>query len=198
MLDEMGIMWAMERLPSLIKTERLTLRHWTPEDVPALNAAVTASIEHLRPFMVWIAHEPMTVEARVDLINGWRRDWEVNGDSILGVFLDEKPIGSAGLHRRNGENTLEIGYWIHKDFTRRGFASEVSAGLTDAAFAIPGVERVEIHHDKANTASAGVPRSLGFIMFVEAPRKIEAPGQVGIDCKWVMTREGWSTRPPRS
>jgi hypothetical protein len=33
--------------------------------------------------------------------------------------------------------------------------------LTNAAFTVPEITQVEIHHDKANVASAGVPRSLG-------------------------------------
>jgi RimJ/RimL family protein N-acetyltransferase len=57
---------------------------------------------------------------------------------------------------------LEIGYWIHAGFLRRGLATRVSCLLTDAAFTVAGIERVEIHHDKANVASAGVPRRLGF------------------------------------
>jgi len=46
--------------------------------------------------------------------------------------------------------------------------------LTDAAFQIPGIERVEIHHDKANVASSGVPRKLGFELVEEVPDESRA------------------------
>jgi RimJ/RimL family protein N-acetyltransferase len=184
----------MERLPARIETERLVLRQWTEADVPGLNAAVTASIEHLRPWMSWIPGEPETVERKTERVVRWRREWEEGGDSVLGVFLDGEPIGGTGLLRRVGPTALEIGYWIHVDHTRRGYATEVSAALTDAAFTVPDVERVEIHHDKANVASAGVPRRLGFEMIGESEREPEAPAEVGVEWIWVMTRDEWVPR----
>ncbi len=188
----------MRRLPALVETERLTLRHWTAEDVPSLNEAIAANLDHLRPFLAWIAQEPMSISERTELIEGWNRDWAAGGDSIYGILHAERPIGGTGLLWHDDERTLEIGYWIHKDFTRLGFASEASAGLTNAAFAMPGVERVEIHHDKANTASSGVPRSLGFSMFEEAPSEIAAPDQIGIECKWGITRSKWLSRATKT
>ena len=44
-----------------------------------------------------------------------------------------------------------------------------AALLTDAAFAMPGIRYVEIHHAKANVASSGVPRRLGFRVVGEGP-----------------------------
>ena len=51
---------------------------------------------------------------------------------------------------------------------------------------MPDIERVEIHHDKANIASAGVPRSLGYTFAGETLDAVTSPGEVGIDCRWVM------------
>jgi RimJ/RimL family protein N-acetyltransferase len=183
----------MERLPDLIHSERLTIRHWTEEDAPEMAAAITASLEHLRPWMAWVAHEPLSVKDRSTLIRRWRREWEDGGDTVVGLFADDIVVGGSGLHRRLGEAALEIGYWIHVDHTRRGLATETAAALTTAALAIPGIERVEIHHDKANLASAGVPRRLGFTLVGEAPRDAEAPGEIGIECRWAMPREDWAT-----
>jgi RimJ/RimL family protein N-acetyltransferase len=56
----------------------------------------------------------------------------------------------------------EIGYWVHKEHTNQGLATEVSAALTQVAMVIDQVQRVEIHCDPCNTASAAVPRKLGF------------------------------------
>ncbi|HET8979995.1 MAG TPA: hypothetical protein VFN87_17705 [Solirubrobacteraceae bacterium] len=39
---------------------------------------------------------------------------------------------------------------------------------------------VEIHNDKANTARAGVPRKLGFILIDERPDTPSAPAEIGI------------------
>ena len=184
----------MERLPDFVETDRLLLRQWTEADVPGLVAAITASIEHLRPWMSWIPGEPETVERKTERVVRWRRVWEEGGDSVLGVFLDGEPIGGTGLHRRVGEGGVEIGYWIHVDHVGKGYATELSRALTDAAFRIDGTERVEIHHDKANIPSGRVPEGLGFTLAEEGPREPQAPGEIGIERIWVMTREAWEWR----
>jgi RimJ/RimL family protein N-acetyltransferase len=76
------------------------------------------------------------------------------------VTLPGEPVGGIGLHTRQGAGTMEIGYWIAATQIRRGYATEGSARLTDAAFALAGVVRAQIRCDQANQASAAVPRKL--------------------------------------
>lgn len=183
----------MDRLPALVESARLTLRQWTDDDAAALTAAIVASLEHLRPWMPWVAHEPSTLDERLALILRWRTEWGQGGDSVVGVFLDDVVIGSAGLHRRGGPNAVEIGYWIHVDYARNGYATEAAEALARTAFNVPGIDRVEIHHDQANTASAKIPRRLGFTLVGEiADESRRAPGEIGIECRWVMTRSAWT------
>jgi ribosomal-protein-serine acetyltransferase len=173
---------------------RLTLRRWAESDGPALSAAILDSLDHLRPWMPWVASEPVRADDRVNLINRWNAEWEQGGDLVVGIFMDGMVVGGSGLHRRRGPGVLEIGYWVHVDRLRVGVASEVSEMLTTASFTVPGIERVEIHYDKANVASAGVPRRLGFAFVDETPNVVLAPGEVGIDCRWLVTREDWFSR----
>jgi RimJ/RimL family protein N-acetyltransferase len=181
----------MQRLPARIETERLVLRTWTPEDAEALGTAITESIEHLRPWMPWIAHEPVSLEDRTKLITEWDAKWRAGEDAVYGVFHDGTVVGGTGLHRRIGPNALEIGYWIHADYTRRGFARELSAALTTVAFGLEEIERVEIHHDKENVASEGVPRSLGYTFTGDIAAAVAAPSESGVLCVWAMTRDEW-------
>jgi RimJ/RimL family protein N-acetyltransferase len=183
---------AVERLPETMASDRLTLRRWVPDDAAALCAAVEENLEHLRPWMPWIAGEPKTVEARVALINQWTNEWERGGDVVVGALLDGIIVGSTGLHRRRGPDVLEIGYWVDHRYVRQGIATELSSALTTAAFTVPGIERVEIHHDKANEASAGIPRSLGYTRMDETKVAVTSPGEVGVDCRWQVTREEWA------
>ena len=74
----------------------------------------------------------------------------------------------------------------------------MSEALTHLGFGVDEIERVEIHHDKANVASAGVPRGLGFELVTESPDEISAPGEIGIDCAWVVTRDAWARRHNRA
>ena len=187
----------MERLPDTIPSPRLTLRRWVAADAPDLSAAVTANLEHLRPWMPWIAMEPASLVDRLALIAQWQTEWERGGDSVIGAFLEGVVVGSTGFHRRRGPGALEIGYWVHSDHTRKGYATEIGAALTSAAFTVPDIERVEIHHDKANLASAGVPRSLGYTFAGETLDAVTSPGEVGIDCRWVVQRDEWIAKVAR-
>ena len=176
----------------------LLLRRWSAGDAHQLSAAVAESQEHLRPWMAWVADEPLTIVQRRELIIGFERDWRDGGDAVLGIFLDGRVVGGCGLHGRIARDGLELGYWIHPRFTRRGLATTAARLLTDGALALPRVTHVEIHHDKANVASAGVPRKLGFSLLGEFPDVVEAPAEMGIECRWRMDREQWLRAASRS
>jgi ribosomal-protein-serine acetyltransferase len=69
--------------------------------------------------------------------------------------------------------------------------TRVVRALTDAAFTVPAIDVVEIHHDRANLRSAVIPRRLGFTFVGEQPDVVSAPGEAGIDCTWRTTRMTW-------
>jgi RimJ/RimL family protein N-acetyltransferase len=170
------------------------LRTWVDADEPALAAAVTASLDHLLPWMWWAASEPMSPADRLEVFAGFRRDWEAGGDAVYGAFLDGEVVGGTGLHRRRGPHVLEIGYWIHVDHLRQGYATEIARSLTDTALTVPGIEVVEIHHDRANVRSRAVPERLGFGFIGETRDEPHAPAEEGVDWCWRTTLGTW-TRP---
>ena len=185
----------MARLPVFATSERLILRAWTIADEPVFSAAIAASVEHLLPWMPWAALEPVAAADRRVLIAQWHDEWEAGGDSQFGIFaLDGGVSGGAGLHRRIGDDGLEIGYWVHVDHVGNGYAQETAKALTQLAFTIDGIDRVEIRHDRANTASGRVPAALGYMLVDEHAREITAPGECGITCVWRMTRSRWLSR----
>ncbi len=181
----------MGRLPEVVETPRLVLRRWRVEDAPRLQEAVTANVEHLRPWMEWIAAEPMRLAEREALILGWEHGWLAGGDVIYGVWAGDEVVGGTGLHRRLGPDGLEIGYWIHVDHLGLGYATELARALTATALAQPGVERVEIHHDEANVRSGRVPQRLGYTRIGVAERQPQAPAEVGVEWMWRMTTPVW-------
>lgn len=181
-------------LPDQVDTPRLRLRRWHHDEAGALAAAVAASVEHLRPWMPWISFEPLTRAERVQLIEGWTREWEDGGSVVFGVYLDNEVVGGSGLHRRSGPGTLDIGYWIHVDHVRHGYATELTTALTSAAFAIDGIEVVHVQTDEANEASASVPAKLGFSRSRINVRAPAAPGESGREIDWTMTPDVWAAR----
>lgn len=186
-------------LPARIQSERLIIKHWGDDDAEALSQAVVESYEHLRPWMGWVdldsAQDLDETRAR---FQRWYTEWEGGGDSFFGIFKDDVLVGSCGLHRRGSPDSLEIGYWIDVRHTRLGYAKEAAAALTEAALNVPDVERVEIHHDKANVASGRIPARLGYELTGEWPQERVAPAEVGIECRWVLTRSEHAKRQPSS
>jgi len=96
--------------------------------------------------------------------------------------------GGIGLMARIGPGGLEIGYWVHRAFTRRGLATAASAALVEQAFRLPGVDRVEIVHDELNVASGGVPRKLGFTEVGRRPIEPRPAAGTGVGVVWRLAR----------
>jgi ribosomal-protein-serine acetyltransferase len=175
-------------LPDRIDGEGMLLRCWRVDDAEAQAAALAESAEHLHPWMAFMSGPPLSITARREMLARWERERVAGGDALYGIFMDDAIAGGCGLHRRLGPAALEIGYWVHPSFGRRGVATEAVRPLTGAAFSQPGIAHVEIHHDKANTRSAGVPRKLGFRFVGEEPDEPDAPAEIGIECRWRLER----------
>ncbi|MGO8877871.1 MAG: GNAT family N-acetyltransferase [Acidimicrobiales bacterium] len=185
--------------PREVQAGELVLRRWQEDDLEDLFESVSASLEHLRPWMPWAdgydldgAREFLARQAPRATPDG---DEAVSDAGYAMRDPSGRILGSCGLHGRLGHGALEIGYWVDVRHTRRGIARLAAALLTETAFALPGIERVEIHHDKANVASAGVPASLGFQHDATIVDEPEAPGEVGVEIQWTMAREAFPTSP---
>lgn len=147
-----------------IQTPRLVIRCWNPEDAPLLADAVTASVQHLRPWMPWAHAEPEELETKVQRLRGFRAKFDADEDYVYAIFTPDgrEVVGGTGLHARVGADALEIGYWISVRHVGRGYATEAAAALTRVGFEIHRLERMEIRCDPRNHASASVPRKLGY------------------------------------
>lgn len=184
--------------PRSLTDGTIVVRRYEPGDGAALASAIAASLEHLRPWMPWAADEPLPVEAKEALITQWEARWDAGEEFVYAVAPvgDERSvIGGSGLHPRIGPGGFEIGYWVHAGHTGRGVATATARLLTAAALDLDGTERVQIHHDRANAASAAVPRRLGYRFVEERPDEATAPGEVGIECVWEMDADRWAATP---
>jgi ribosomal-protein-serine acetyltransferase len=170
----------------------LLLRRPEPGDSGVLYEAVATSADHLRPWMPWATD--YTVEMAHDFVN---RNIVQPGNppvpeaSYLAWDRDRHLLGVCGLHARIGPGALEIGYWVDVRRTRRGVATLAAAALTELALGTPGVQVVEIHHDRANQASGAIPARLGYELVASVDDAVEAPGEVGVELQWRMTLFGW-------
>jgi ribosomal-protein-serine acetyltransferase len=177
------------RPPEVIDAGPVTLRRWRAADLAASCDAVLASLDHLRPWMPWAADFSRASQA--EFLAGCERDWESGAAFNYAMLADDAIAGSIGLMARIGPGGLEIGYWVHQAYTRRGLATAASAALVEHAFALPGIERVQIIHDEFNVASGGVPRKLGFTEVERRPLDHRPPGGTGVGVVWELTRAQW-------
>lgn len=147
-----------------IETERLVVRCYNPSDAQMLSDSVNENIEHLKPWMPWAHAAPEPIDVIIERTRRFRGEFDLGEDFIYGIFNKDESrlIGGTGLHTRIGDEQLEIGYWIHKDFINQGLVTESTAALVKVAFEIMHIHRLEIHCDPGNVASAAIPRKLGF------------------------------------
>lgn len=174
-----------------IETERLIIRCYDTKDAHKLKLAIDESIEHLIRWMPWAKNEPQTIEEKVKLLTIFRKDFDLDKDYTYGIFDKEEKIliGSTGLHTRQGENILEIGYWISKNHINNGYASESTKALTKVGFEILKQHRMEIHCDPQNIRSYKIPEKIGYKL--ETKLKKTTAANVKEAMIWYMLKEDY-------
>jgi RimJ/RimL family protein N-acetyltransferase len=182
-----------------IETARLVLRCWSPADAQLLTEAVDASLEHLRPWMPWANDKATDVDSTVQRLREFRAQFDLGQGFVYGIFNggESRVLGGTGLHLRAGSSDVrDIGYWIHADHIGKGLATESTAALTNVAFAVDGVSRVEIRCDPANVRSAAVPAKLGFTHEATLRREgVAADGSRRDTMLWTLLAEEFPSSP---
>ena len=153
------------RLFPVLTTDRLLLREFSLEDVPA----VFAMLSH-KDINAWLETDPMQTiqeaEGRVRGRMGLFKDkmgfrWAIAQRSNPG-----RVIGSCGYFSvRRGTATVETGYELHPDFWRQGFMTEALQAMIDFSFGpqdLMPVHRIEALVSPGNTGSIQLLAKLGF------------------------------------
>ena len=148
-----------------IITPRLVIRCPEPKDAPAMDLSIRQSLDHLRPWVLWVRQEPAGLEKRIEFIRQTRGKFDIGTDFTYFIFNPAETVllGGSSLSTRLGLGARELGYWIHTDHINQGYATEAAAALTRVAFEVDHVRRVEIHCNPKNIRSASVARKLGFV-----------------------------------
>jgi RimJ/RimL family protein N-acetyltransferase len=176
-----------ERMPT---ASGAVLRRARPSDAEAFAEAVHESLDHLRRWMPWAVPVSAELPVQRDRLVMADASWADGTDYEFAILPpdERRIIGGCGLMRRVGPGAIEIGYWVHVDHTRRGHATAAAGALTDAAWTLPEVERVEIHCDEVNVASAAIPARLGFRLDRVEHDKTLAPPHSGRTMIWIADR----------
>ncbi|MEM9746080.1 MAG: GNAT family N-acetyltransferase [Actinomycetota bacterium] len=178
------------RPPAEVHGRQVMVRRYSSGDAVQLDAAISMSIDHLLPWMPWAQFEPLELSDRERLLQVWIDQWDRGEDFNFAIFRDRQLVGSCGLHRRIGPSGLEIGYWTRASAIRQGIATDAAGCLVRAAFSMPGIDHVEIHHDVANVASGHVAARLGFATVDGQSDAASASAQPGTERVWRLDRRG--------
>ncbi len=143
-----------------IKTERLTLRQFTPGDAE---------------FIIKLLNEPSFIQnigdrgvrtlpdAEQYLANGPVSSYAKNGFGLLAVTLTDtgQLIGMCGLIKRETLKDVDIGYAFLPEFWSKGYALESVQAVMSHAKEVVGLKRVVAIVDPANARSIRVLEKVG-------------------------------------
>ena len=185
-------------LPDELRSGRLVLRPYHPDDAERVFEAVDESREHLRPWMAWVDGHASVDDSR-DWCARCAANWLVRADLTVGVFAAASGhhLGCASLHDPDwGLRAFGIGYWLRASAVGRGYATEAARLLVDLAFERLGARRVELRCDARNEASRRVAERVGFVL--EGRRRnafLDPSGQPADDLVFALTSDDYA-RPP--
>ena len=137
----------------------------TPDDHPALFEILGDS---------WTmrfyprAFSKMEVEAWVER---WKQSFDRNRFGLWGLELKEsgRLAGDTGLSLQivDGESLPEVGWHVHRDLQRRGYATEAARASLDYGFGHLGLERIISLIRPENEPSWRVAEKLGMRLWKE-------------------------------
>jgi len=144
----------------VVRTPRLVLRPFRPDDVDAVHAACQSP-----DIARWISAiaVPYTRSDAEAFVTGEAPAMRRDGTGLtVAIEADGVLVGSSGVHRI-GQHPLgpEIGYWIAPGARGHGYAAEAAHALAEWTLGL-GAPRVYLVADVLNTGSQHVARQAGF------------------------------------
>jgi RimJ/RimL family protein N-acetyltransferase len=156
--------------PSIVlETERLRLRHLSPQDLDDLASILTD------PETMQYYARPFTRDESRQWIDQNLQRYANDGFGLWAVVSKETGefLGDCGPVRRlvDGRNEVEIGWQVKRSRWRQGIASEAGAACRDYAFGPLGLERVISLIRPENIPSRGVAEKIGMTIEKEIDYK---------------------------
>jgi RimJ/RimL family protein N-acetyltransferase len=157
-------------MQEIVKTERLTLRHFRAADAARVQALCNnwniARMLSRMPYPYSETQAAAWIASHDDARSAGR-------EFPLAIEWEGQLVGSTGmLVHENGDH--EIGYWIGEPYWNRGFATEAGRAVVDLAVRRASERAVVAGHHADNHASGRVLTKLGFRYTGEDRRWCEA------------------------
>lgn len=177
-----------------LRTERLTLRPWTPEDAQAMFEY--ASVDGVGQMAGWVPHKDAD-ESR-EIIGNF-----IEGKKTFCVDISGKAVGSIGIEfydeklfpEFDDRKVREIGYVLSREYWGRGLMPEAVREVIRYCFEELGLDILLCGHFDWNRQSDRVQEKCGFRRY----RTLDYVTRAGKHENAVMeilTREDWLKLDP--
>jgi len=145
----------------ILETERLTLRHLSPED----DAQFILKLVNEPSFLHYIGDKGVRTlaDARRYVVDGPLKSYEQNGFGLYKVELkiDATPIGICGLVKRNALPDADVGFAFLPEYWNKGYAVESAAAVMKYARETLRLGRILAITTPDNEASAKLLGKIG-------------------------------------
>lgn len=148
----------------ILETERLILRQWQPDELPTLHG-ILGTLPTMQfwpaPFTLeqserWLRRSLETYAATANTLGRWATVLKESG----------KVIGDCGLIESevNGVVENDLGYIIHADHWRKGYATEAATAIRDYGLATLQLPRIVANMACDHHGSARVAQTIGMTL----------------------------------
>lgn len=165
---------------AVIHTARLTLRPPTPDDAPAIAAAL-ADWEVTR----WLSAPPWPygLDDALSFLSGAGAadHWAIDRDGALAGLIGTKP---------------DLGYWLARRFWGQGLMQEAAGAVVAAHFSDPDAGPLASGHFEGNDRSARVLQRLGFAYRGTGSAFARPLGREVAIRRMELTRADWCAAAP--
>ncbi|RYZ57307.1 MAG: N-acetyltransferase [Proteobacteria bacterium] len=151
-------------IPMPILTPRLRLEPRRVGDGKAITRAIESNFDEISKWMSWANPCPTVEDSEAYVLKSIKM-FEDRETLELLIWDRESGelLGSSGFNEIDWTvPRLETGYWLSKEASGQGFATEAVNALTRYAFEVLDAKRLAITCDKDNVKSRLIPERLGF------------------------------------
>jgi RimJ/RimL family protein N-acetyltransferase len=178
------------------ETERMHLRGYRLDDLEA--AADLYGRQDVARYIPWNARDATASRAALERHQSMTLEKDGDGVTLAGFEKGSgRLVGEFVLFLRSVEHRGgEVGYIVHPDFQRRGFATEGARALLQLAFDAMDMRRVIARIDSRNTASAAVLIKLGMRHEAHLVENEWFKGEWGDEDDYAILRSEWAPGAP--
>jgi ribosomal-protein-serine acetyltransferase len=152
-------------LPTEFTSERLLLRRYRPDDITMYYQMLCNNADHLYEFLPSFL---LAMRSEEDIKTWFDRqitEWNTRTlfifgawDKVTGDYVGESYLASPDWDVPR----IEVGYFLVKEFTGKGYATESANAVIRYAFEQLKVLRIDLRCAADNTASVQVAKRCGF------------------------------------